>query len=131
MLKKTIKYTDYNGVEKEEDFYFNLTKTELTKMEVNQDGGMQAFLKRIIDSKDAKSIMKLMEELILMSYGIKRPDGSFDKSEEISRNFSHTVAYDQLFMELVTNTESAAAFANGIIPADLMAKAKELENKKN
>jgi len=26
MLKKTIKYTDFDGNERTEDFYFNLTK---------------------------------------------------------------------------------------------------------
>ena len=129
MLKKTIKYTDYNGVEKEEDFYFNLSKSELTEMEVEQEGGMQAFLKSIIAAEDSKAIMKLMKDLILKSYGVKCSDGSFDKSEELSRKFSHTVAYDQLFMELITNTDAAAAFANGILPADLLEEAKAIQNK--
>jgi len=129
MLKKTIKYTDYNGTEREEDFYFHLAKYELTEMEVEQEGGMQGFLKRITETQDGKSIMKLIKDLILKSYGKKCADGSFEKSEELSTKFSHTAAFDNLFMELVTNSDACAAFANGIIPADLLAQAKEIQSK--
>lgn len=129
MLKKTIKYTDYNGVEREEDFYFNLSKSELTEMEVSYEGGFQGFLKNLIDNQNAKEITQLIKDLILNSYGIKCQDGSFDKSPELSRKFSHTMAYDTLFMELMTNTDAATAFANGIIPADLLERAKEIQSK--
>ena len=37
------------------------------------------------------------------------------KSEEISRDFMETEAYDQLFMELITDPKKAAAFVNGVI----------------
>ena len=52
MLKRTIKYEDYNGVEREEDFYFNLTKAELTEMELSQKGGLAEMIQGIIKSKD-------------------------------------------------------------------------------
>ena len=32
MIKKTVKYEDFNGVERSEDLYFNLTKTELQNL---------------------------------------------------------------------------------------------------
>ena len=38
------------------------------------------------------------------------------KSEEISNGFAQTEAYSQLFMELATDADAAAAFVNGIIP---------------
>ena len=60
MLKKTITYTDYNGVERTEDFYFNLTKAELMEMEIGTTGGMADMIKRIIDAKDAPAISKPM-----------------------------------------------------------------------
>ena len=117
MLKKTITYTDYNGVERTEDFYFNLTKAELMEMEIGTTGGMADMIKRIIDAKDAPAIIKIFKELVLKAYGEKSADGKrFVKSEEISNGFAQTEAYSQLFMELATNADAAAAFVNGIIP---------------
>lgn len=117
MLKKTITYTDYNGVERTEDFYFNLTKAELMEMEIGTTGGMADMIKRIIDAKDAPAIIKIFKELVLKAYGEKSADGKrFVKSEEISNGFAQTEAYSQLFMELATDADAAATFVNGIIP---------------
>ena len=117
MLKKTITYTDYNGVERTEDFYFNLTKAESMEMEIGTTGGLAAMIKRIIDDKDAPAIIKIFKELVLKAYGEKSADGKrFVKSEEISNGFAQTEAYSQLFMELATDADAAAAFVNGIIP---------------
>ena len=117
MLKKTITYTDYNGVERTEDFYFNLTKAELMAMEIGTTGCMADMIKRIVDAKDAPAIIKIFKELVLKAYGEKSADGKrFVKSEEISNGFAQTEAYSQLFMELATDADAAAAFVNGIIP---------------
>lgn len=117
MLKKTITYTDYNSVERTEDFYFNLTKAELMEMEIGTTGGMADMIKRIVDAKDAPAIIKIFKELVLKAYGEKSADGKrFVKSEEISNGFAQTEAYSQLFMELATDADAAAAFVNGIIP---------------
>lgn len=117
MLKKTFTYTDYNGVERTETHYFNLSKAELVDMEATTPGSLSEKLKRIVDGADGPEIMKFFKELIFKSYGIKSDDGRrFMKSAEISEAFSQTEAYVQLYMELVTNPEAAADFANGIIP---------------
>ena len=118
MLKKTIKYTDYNGVEREEDFYFNLSKAEIAEMELEIPGGMTAMLQRITAAKDTPSLVKIFKDLILRSYGEKSADGKrFIKSKEISEAFSQTEAYSQLFMELATDADAASKFVNGIVPA--------------
>lgn len=117
MLKKTFTYTDYNGVERTETHYFNLSKAELVDMEATTPGSLSEKLKRIVDGADGPEIMKFFKELIFKSYGIKSDDGRrFMKSAEISEAFSQTEAYVQLYMELVTNPEAAADFANSIIP---------------
>lgn len=117
MLKKTITYTDYNGVERTEDHYFNLTRAEIVEMEMGVNGGYTEMINRIISAQDAPTIMKLFKEFILKSYGIKSADGvRFEKSEEISRAFTQTEAYSVLFMELCTDANAAAAFVNAIIP---------------
>lgn len=117
MLKKTITYTDYNGEERTEDFYFNLTPAEITEMQYEVDGGLEERLKRIVNSKDQPAIIKEFKKLILKAYGEKSPDGKhFMKSEEISNLFAHTEAYSILFMELATDAQKAADFVNAITP---------------
>ena len=100
-------------------------------MEANHEGGMKNFLTDIINANDGGTIIKLIEELILTSYGKKCQDGSFEKSPELSKKFSQTVAYETLFMELVTNSEAAAEFANNTIPQDLYEQAKKELDKKD
>lgn len=132
MLKKTIKYTDYNDVERTEDFYFNLTKAEVMEMEMMTEGGLSETIQKIIQTKDIPSIVKIFKELVLKAYGEKSADGKhFNKTEEIKNNFAATEAYSNLFMELATDAEAAAAFINGIIPKDLAEKVKEEQAKGN
>jgi hypothetical protein len=128
MLKKTIKYTDYNGVERTEDFYFNLSKAELTEMEMSVQGGFAEKINRIVAAEDAPSIIETFKDLILKSYGEKSEDGKrFIKSKELSEIFAQTEAYSELFMELATDSEAAAAFVNGIVPVNMaQAKIEEL-----
>lgn len=134
MLKKTISYVDYNGTKRTEDFYFNLTKAEISEMELEIPGGMSEMLKRITAAQDTPTLVKIFKDLILRSYGVKSDDGRrFIKSQQLKEEFSQTEAYSELFMELATNAEAASAFINGIIPADVAKesekRAKELEVK--
>lgn len=120
MLKETIKYEDYNGVEREEDHYFNLTEAEVMEMEMSTTGGLAEMIKRIVAAQDAPAIIKVFKELILKAYGEKSPDGKrFIKSEELSTAFSQTEAYSKLFMKLATDEVAAANFVNGIVPKNM------------
>lgn len=117
MLKKTIEYNDCNGVERKEDFYFNLTEAELTEMEYSTTGGFSEMVKKIIAAQDTPTIIRVFKDLLLKTYGEKSPDGKrFIKSEELSTAFSQTEAYSKLFMELATDSDKAADFVNGVIP---------------
>lgn len=117
MLKKTIKYVDYNGVERCEDFYFNLSKAEVTEMQVSEEGGYDQMLQRIVDAQDNKEIFKHFKAIILKAYGVKSQDGKrFIKSEDLSEEFSQTEAFVELIMELASSETAAAEFVNGIIP---------------
>lgn len=120
MIKETITYTDYNGNERTEDFWFHLSKAELTKMELSTTGGLSEYLKRIIDAQDGKTLVTIFEDLILKSYGEKSADGKrFIKSKELSEAFKQTEAYSNFFMKLATDDEAAIKFINGVVPADL------------
>ena len=123
MLKKSITYTDYNGNERTEDFYFNLTKAELMEMEMSTTGGLAEAIKNIVAAQDAPSIIKIFKDLILKAYGEKSPDGKRfvkvnDAGVPLSLAFSQTEAYSQLFMELATDADAASKFVNGIVPAE-------------
>lgn len=132
MLKKTMTYTDFNGEEIKEDFYFHLSKAEIVEMQLEEKGGLAERVKKIVDTKNVPEIVKVFKDLILKAYGVKSDDGKrFIKSKQLSEEFSQTQAYSDLFMELATDADAAAAFINGIIPAELQqAKNKEIPLKK-
>lgn len=124
MIAKTVKYKDFNGVEREEKFLFNLTQAEVTEMELSTSGGLAESIKQIVAAQDTPQIIKIFKELILKSYGEKSIDGKrFRKVDEngvpLSVAFSETEAYSSLFMELANNDVAAAEFVNGIMPANL------------
>lgn len=128
MLTKTIKFEDWNGTEREEDFYFNLSESELMELELGTTGGFTKMMQTIVRKKDVPQLMDTFKKLILKSYGEKSADGRrFIKSAELSEEFMQTPAYDNLFMELVTNADAASAFVNGIVPKKLAEQAKSAE----
>jgi hypothetical protein len=117
MLKKTIKYKDYDGNEREEDFYFNLTKAEITMMEAEEAGGLVKTLMNIMETQDSKRMISYFKDIILRAYGVKSPDGrKFIKNDQVREDFEYTEAFSQLFMELAFDAEAASMFVNGIIP---------------
>lgn len=121
MLKKTITYTDYNGVERTEDFYFNLSKAEVMELELENYGGLSETIKRLTREDDVKNIYKIFKEIVLKSYGEKSVDGRrFVKIDEngqkLSDKFAQTEAFSDLITELSTNADKASDFINNIVP---------------
>lgn len=132
MLKKTITYTDFNDNELTEDFYFRLSKPELTELETEVEGGLLAKIKKIVANNDYAEGMRMFHSLIIKSYGIKSEDGkSFVKSDEIALAFTQSAAYEVLYSEILADENSAVNFILGILPKDVAEKAKEEMNKKN
>ena len=130
MIKRTMTYTDFNGNERTEDFYFNLTKAEVMEMEMSTKGGLAEMIQRIIAAQDQPAIIKVFKDLIIKAYGVKSPDGKrFMKKQEYVDEFVETTAFSDLFMELATDADKAAEFINGVVPAD-MAKQIEAQGKK-
>lgn len=120
MLKKTINYVDYDGNKREEEFYFNISKAELTDMQYSVNGGLNKELELAVQNMNGPRIMEFFKDLIFKAYGVKSLDGKrFEKSYEISKAFIETEAYVNLFMELVTDETAAIAFLKGVLPQDL------------
>lgn len=131
MYIKEIKYEDYNGETVSEKFYFNFTKAELATMNLEQEGGLQNYIDKISNERDTPKLIKLFQDLILRSYGVKSEDGKkFIKVKDghkLAEDFMQTDAYSEYFMMLVQDEKEAEKFINGIIPKDIL---KEVESKK-
>jgi hypothetical protein len=126
MRKEIITYTDFNGVERTEEHYFNISKSEIADMEMSEKGGYSEMLKRLVQAEDRPALSKIFREFILKAYGVKSIDGrSFDKSDEISTAFSHTGAYDALYIRLLSDTQYAIDFVNSVFPSDIQKKLAE------
>lgn len=120
MLKKTITYTDYNGVERTEDHWFNINQAEALEMEMSENGGLTTLLERIIQEKDSKKIITFFKDFIHRSYGVKSNDGKrFIKNEEVLNEFVQTEAYVKLYMELAFDSKAATEFVNGVLPTTM------------
>lgn len=123
MLTKKITYTDYNGVERTEEFHFNLSKAEIMSMEMSVEGGMSSVLNNAIQSMDQTKLFKAFKDLVLRSYGVKSADGKrFIKNDELREEFEQSEPFSIIFMELMTDEKAASDFVNAIIPKDLAAK---------
>lgn len=117
MRKETITFTDYNGNQRTEDFFFNLSKAEVMEMELSTAGGLAEMINKVVSTQDGPQIVKIFKDLVLRAYGEKSADGRrFIKSEELRTAFAQTEAYSELFMKLATNADAAAEFVNGIVP---------------
>ncbi len=117
MLAKQITYMDYNGVERTETFYFNLTEAEVLEMELTTAGGLSDYISKIVKANDAPTLISIFKEIILKAYGEKSADGRrFIKNDEVRDAFAQTEAYSKLFMELAFDADKAAEFVNGITP---------------
>jgi hypothetical protein len=134
MLKHDITYENFDGETVTETFYFNLTKTEIIELEVGYEGGLEATIKRIIETKNNAALIAEFKRIILMAYGVRSEDGKrFIKNDQLREEFTQTPAYDELFMRLATDADFAADFIKGIVPKSMqeeMEKAEKLEQSK-
>lgn len=117
MFKYEIPYTDYNGVERKETCFFNLSKAELMEMELSTQAGVEEMIRVMIATKDNAKIVQMFKDLILKSYGIKSEDGRrFIKSKELREDFEQSEAYSEFFMKLLANEDDLQTkFINGVI----------------
>lgn len=135
MLNKPVKYTDYNGIEKEVECHFNLTKVEFARLNA-KTGGLEKTLQKLIDTNDEAGMLDFFENLILMSYGVKTADGEFVKVDEdgnkLAKKFANTLAYEVVLVELLEQEDAAVNFILGIIPKEMADKLREelAKNKK-
>ena len=129
MYHKQITYKDYNGVTRTGDYYFNINKAELVEIQASVPGGLQTYLEEMIHTTDNRQLVEFIKKLMELSYGVKTPDGTqFIKSKEEWDKFRWSEAYVEMFLALGNNAQDASDFVNNILPAELLAEAKEQAN---
>lgn len=137
MVKKTVTYEDFNGVERTEDLYFNLNELEVVKLasdlpdeitdaisgNATTAAEAEAIATKFVEKLGTNGIIDFIEKLLLKSYGVKSEDGrSFIKNENLSKDFEYSGAFSAIVMDLMTDDKAASDFVNQIIPAKLAAK---------
>ncbi|MCK5604780.1 hypothetical protein KAR91_23020 [Candidatus Pacearchaeota archaeon] len=123
MLKKTIKYVNFDGKEDQETLYFNLTEPEVVRLDVQFVGGLEKFIKNLDPEVRPEDVLNLFEKLIKAAYGEKSDDGRhFTKDPETANLFFQSAAYSALFVELIQDADKAAAFFNGLLSSTSPAK---------
>lgn len=128
MITKEITFEDFNGIERKETHYFHINKAELTALNFTMKGGLTGVLKEIEDTQDVNSLVALVDKFIDLSYGKKSADGlNFRKKPEYLEDFKSSNAYEAFYMELLSDVNNIINFINGVVPSDVLAKAKEIE----
>ena len=123
MYKITETYTDYDDNQRTEDFYFNYSEAELTDLQFSVSGGLAGMIDKIIKTNDMPKLVELFRELIQKAYGEKSNDGRrFMKSPELTKEFTETVAYSQIYMRLATDSKAAQEFINKVVPKSMKDK---------
>lgn len=132
MLKQTVTYTDFEGNEVSEDFYFHLNKAEIAELEVSEPGGLTARLTEVTESENAKDAFHFFKLITEKAIGMKSDDGKrFVKTDEARSAFFDTDAYSEFFMNVLTDVDASVNFMNNVLPRDLIdAASKELASKR-
>jgi hypothetical protein len=133
MLKKRHTYENYNDEQVTEDFYFNLTRSELAenlwiKTKVDNLGGLLEGEQRTLNPEDVAKILEVVKDFMRISYGVKSADGKrFVKSPELWTEFEQSAAYDSLLFSLFENPEEANNFIVGVMPKQLAEAAEKMK----
>lgn len=135
MITKEVNYVDFKGNVRNEELCFNLTQVEMVEMgfdlpedirkEVGDDPSniTEETAINLLSKLGEKGVMAFLKTIILKAYGVVSEDGRrFEKSEKISKEFSETVAFDNLMIDLLSDDEKASGFINALIPASIADK---------
>lgn len=138
MFKVRFKWTDYDGVQHEEDVYFHINKAELQEMQFTTKGGLVQKISHImgispeeltnkvkngaettvaadvLPSEDnVEEVYRLFKSFVVQSYGRKK-DGYFFKDDQIRKEFECSALFPEIMSKLASDAEFAKSFFTGI-----------------
>lgn len=119
MVRKTVKYIDFNGNEAEDELFFNLNEVEIVELDLEFEGGLESFVENLDPEKNPKDVMMLFRVLMSASVGHKTEDGKhFIKDDDEAKMFKNSAAYSALFVEMIQDETKGAAFFNALLSAN-------------
>lgn len=129
MLRKEVKYKDFDGNDRKDVLWFHLNEVEITEMDLETSGGLVKYMESIIDTNDVNQLITIFKDLLIRSYGERSMDGKhFYKDDKIRNEFVSSAAYPVLYMEMVSDADKAAEFINGIVPSNIREQMAKIEN---
>ena len=133
MIRKTIKYHDFDGDEREDEFYFSLNETQFAKLNGLFPGGMEAYTAKITKDKNADEMYRLIDTIVTAAYG-ERIGNNFVKKapngQPLSDFFVNTEAYDNLMTELLSGENNLINFLMGCLNKEAHDRAQAEFNKR-
>lgn len=125
MIKKTIKYHDFDGDEREDDFYFSLNQVQFARIDRMFPGGLESYVQKIAKDKDAGEMFRVIDILVSEAYG-ERKGNAFVKvapdGQKLANFFTNTEAYDNLLLELIQSEDNLVSFLSGCLNQDAQNK---------
>ena len=126
MLKKTVKYTGFDGEEHTEDIYMNFTRVEVLKFLVRHgismkkgDDVTQEFkdmVAHLSESGDVEAMLNFLDDFVLSAYGVRSEDGKrFIKTKEVREKFSESLAYEALFDSILDDPALAKTLGESLL----------------
>lgn len=126
MFERKFTFEGFDGKTYEDVWGFYLSKADLLQIQLGTFVGLDQLMKRLIETKNGKEIMAIVDEIIMKSVGHTSPDGrKFLRNDELRDEFRQTDAYSQLFSELVTDPEKVLDFIFGAVPKEIGDKMRE------
>ena len=102
MFQTTVSYTDFDGHERTETLYFNITEQQMRDLYQTDPDFSEKTLSSIVEGSDTAEMLRIMKKLILASYGEKSADGKVHKkNKEIRENFECSAAFEQLMDDIM------------------------------
>jgi hypothetical protein len=129
MIGLPIKYENADGEEKTETFWFHLSKPELMRLQTSIPGGFGKLLQDLLDAEDMHELFKHFESIIFMAYGVREADGKgFEKSDELTKKFRQSFAYEALFDQMMADENAFANFVKEMLPKNFEREMALVEN---
>jgi hypothetical protein len=117
-----ITYKNLDDQEVTEEFWFNISKTEVAERHLANGPDYARMLEGLTMERDGEKIVKLFKDLLSSSVG-RREGSLFIKDDDARNRFMFSGAYDAFFMELLTSPDSGARELAAIFPKEAQSQA--------
>lgn len=120
MIRKEISYVDFNDKPQKDIAYFHLSKAELGKLQMRENGTFIDRLQELVARRQVEAMYNFVYNLVLDAYGERDPEGrKFIKNPALREDFEQSIAFSEFLSELLADGDSLSDFIRAILPADM------------